>query len=60
MTANQLSAGLNFRSCVKNRSGKLDKKRFQFIENEFAFWMDAADIAGRKTPGLFLVLFTQI
>jgi hypothetical protein len=28
--------------------------------NEFAFWMEPADIADRKTTDLFWVLFTQI
>ena len=39
--------GIRFQSRVKDPSGKLDKKRIQLIEDEFAFWMDEADIAGR-------------
>ena len=39
--------GIQFQSRVKNADGKLDKKLCQQIEDEFAFWMEEADIAGR-------------
>ena len=39
--------GIQFQSRIKNADGKLDKKLCQQIEDEFAFWMEEADIAGR-------------
>jgi capsid protein len=39
--------GIRFQSRVKDPSGKIDKMRIQLIEDEFAFWMDGADIARR-------------